>query len=120
MAREIAVPDLPDAVRVQNVMGMFERGELHTPGQPMRVLPLMCQALANMRKHYTEMVELLRWRRYDEEQPSEGDKVILQCPDDNEQTTLEAFLWAECDAEFFNGLDEESRQNVYWLPLPPL
>lgn len=46
--------------RVENVLNMFRGNQLHTPGQPMRVLPLMCQAVIDERARFEKLQ-----RKYD-------------------------------------------------------
>jgi hypothetical protein len=50
--------------RVENILNMFHDNQLHTPGQPMRVLPLVCQALIEERaKHGRTKTRLYKLRR---------------------------------------------------------
>ena len=113
-------PDLPEQERVLNVLGMFERGEMHTEGKPMRVLPLMCKTVLSIRKLNRLLLDKIKnrsWLRFDVRHPEDGDEILVRF-DDASGIHVELMEWTEDDEEFFHLVDDN--EQVWWMKLPPI
>ena len=111
--------DLPEQERILNVLGMYERGELHTEGKPMRVLPLMCKTVLSIRKLNRLLLDKIKsrsWLAFSERHPEIGDEILLRF-DDTSGIHVECVEWTEDDEEFFDFAGDDG---AAWMKLPPL
>lgn len=118
----IAVPDVPDQVRVRNIVNMFLAGDYGDPNaKQMRVFPLMCKAYHLLEQDANALLNELRnrsWMSLAEAWPKLEDEVLLRF-DDASGTHVEHTIWTEEEDDFFQD-EEPDRELVYWMKLPPL
>lgn len=82
MSNEITIADPGEQTRILNLLQMYENGALSTKGQQLRVLPLMCKAVIDIRKYNRKLLNQLRkldWRPFKEDRyPNEDEEVLMQ------------------------------------------
>lgn len=82
MSNEITIADPGEQTRILNLLQMYENGALSTKGQQLRVLPLMCKAVIDIRKYNRKLLNKLRkldWRPFKEDRyPNEDEEVLMQ------------------------------------------
>ena len=111
--------DLDERIRILNVLGMYERGELSTEGMPMRVLPLMCKTVLSIRKLNRLLLDKIKsrsWTPFSQQHPQIEDEILLRF-DDTSGTHVECTKWSEDDEEFFNFAGDDG---AAWMKLPPI
>lgn len=111
----------PEQERVLNVLQMYENGALCEPGtspKSMRVLPLLCKTVLDIRNLNRKLIDKLdvrSWKGFDVIRPRIGDEILVRI-EDASGVHVELMEWTEEDIEFF---DTDSG-DVRWMKLPPI
>ena len=110
----IQIPDVDERVRVLNLLQMYESGSLMpVKGQPLRVAPLLCKTIINIRKMNRSFISQLQerdWRPFTEgNYPEEGEEILARLHDEHIVITL----FGKDDIE---DMQNEGIEN--WLRIP--